>query len=145
MAQNITQKTEKTPLKYRFSFEKLIRDDLVAAMTVSGIVVHNRTIVGEEYACALVKKLHEEVNEVAAASDPQEIIEELADVFEVITAIAGAHGFDLQAIANKAQEKRAAKGGFSGGTYVEWIEMPANHPRAAYYLSRSVDYPVVGL
>ena len=137
------QKTEKTPLKYRFSFEKLIRDDLVDVMTHSGIAVEHRVMAGEEYVCALIKKLHEEVNEVATASDPKEILEELADVLEVMMAMAGAHGFDLQAIAKKAQEKKAAKGGFDQGTYVEWIEMPADHPRAAYYLSRSADYPLV--
>jgi hypothetical protein len=67
----------------------------------------------------------------------------LADVLEVMMAMAGAHGFDLQAIGKKAQEKREAKGGFDQGTYVKWVEMPTNHPMAAYYLSRLADYPLV--
>ena len=52
-----------------------------------------------------------------AALNDEAKCEELADVVEVIIALAGQHGCDDQALMELVSRKRAARGGFSEGFF----------------------------
>lgn len=60
-------------------------------------------------------KLAEEVGEVLSAVGAHELAEELADVLEVVAALAHTYGISSQRLDVVRDDKQAGRGGFSGG------------------------------
>ncbi|WP_230272938.1 nucleoside triphosphate pyrophosphohydrolase [Deinococcus sp. 6YEL10] len=69
-----------------------------------------RLLNGEEYRAALRAKLKEEVAEYLDSGDP----EELADVLEVVRALAALHGLTPGDLEVLRRAKADARGGFAG-------------------------------
>lgn len=91
-------------------YNKLVRDKIPEIIKAKGEKPVTRMLNLDEYKHSLETKLKEECNEVITA-DGQERIEELADVLEVLMALAKLEGASLDnvlAIANKKAEKRGA-------------------------------------
>ena len=63
--------------------------------------------------------MQEESDELRAAASPAEQGEELADVLEVLKAIASELGQPWDEIETTAAEKRAERGGFEAGIWLE--------------------------
>ena len=72
----------------KYTFNKLIRSKLPDRMAKEGVVVNSQKLEIEEYVVQLKQKIIEEANEVSEAKSREELITELADVLEVIYAIA---------------------------------------------------------
>ncbi len=68
---------------------------------------------------ALLAKLQEESDELRTAASPAEQSEELADVLEVLKAIASELGKPWDAIESAAAKKRAERGGFEAGIWLK--------------------------
>ena len=64
----------------------------------------------------LQKKLQEETQEVIEAA-PEDVLEELADVYEVLLALGAKYGHGFSSIQAYADQKRSTLGGFRDG----WI------------------------
>ena len=62
----------------------------------------------------LQAKLLEEAQEVVTAK-PEDVLEELADVYEVLLALGAKYGHALSSIQAYADQKRATLGGFRDG------------------------------
>jgi predicted house-cleaning noncanonical NTP pyrophosphatase (MazG superfamily) len=95
--------------------EKLVRDRIAEfALKQRGDVLVTRKASEEELLSLLKNKLVEEANEVLNANSIEELIEEMADVLEVMKAISV-----KQNITDEIFEKREAKflerGGFDDG------------------------------
>jgi predicted house-cleaning noncanonical NTP pyrophosphatase (MazG superfamily) len=73
----------------------------------------------------LKKKLVEEANEVLEARDVPYIIEELADVNEVIQSIMKIYGISKYQVELARTVKRESKGGFDEGLYLQTFSVPA--------------------
>lgn len=126
---------------FRFRFDKLIRDQMSVKMRKLGIDVMDRVMNTEEFQEKLKDKLHEEVTELCTAQTPEDVLEELADVYEVLLSIAKLHQFTAQEIENHAHHKRQEKGGFDARLYTDYVTIAANNPSLAYYKSRPDQYP----
>ncbi|HVK41826.1 MAG TPA: nucleoside triphosphate pyrophosphohydrolase, partial [Phenylobacterium sp.] len=96
----------------RFKVQKLIRDRLPQIMRSQGLAVFDRRLGDEEFVAALKDKLLEEAQEAREATSPAELADELADVMEVILALAQASGLSLDEIETRRIAKRAERGGF---------------------------------
>jgi hypothetical protein len=70
-----------------------------------------------------------------------ELIEELADVQEVVLALMSIHGLRREDIESRRLEKRAQYGAFDGRIYNEAIEVNEDNPATSYYLPRPDKYP----
>lgn len=90
---------------------KLVRDRIPEIIRATGRVPIVTTLSADGYRRALRRKLAEEASEVVGAEDAN-LLEELADVYEVLLAIAADTGASLDEIAAHAGRKRAARGGF---------------------------------
>lgn len=94
------------------TYNKLVRDKIPEIINTTGKTSITRVLEPEEYRKALQQKLREEAEEYLRAEDDQEALEELADLLEVIGALAvsgGSSWEELEAIrARKAEER----GGF---------------------------------
>ena len=124
----------------RFRVEKLIRDRLPQIMREQGLAVFERHLDDGEFAAELRRKLVEEAAE-AAAAEPQALAEELADVLEVVMALAATSGLTMSQVEARRLAKRAERGGFEARVYNAAIEAEPGSPAAEYYLARPEQYP----
>ena len=103
--------------------EKLIRDripDIAAARGQAPMTVRQAAVA--EMPGLLLAKLHEELAEVREA-DAGGVLEELADLLEVVFALAAWHGCDRGDLREIARAKAEARGGFDGR--LVWTAAPA--------------------
>ena len=96
-----------------------------------------------EFKNALLEKLQEEVEEVAAEKSESAFTEELADVLEVLRALAHNGGISFDEIETLCENKRKEKGGFTTPIRVNTISLEASHPDVTYYESKKEKYPEV--
>ncbi len=101
---------------------KLVRDRIPEIIEATGVEPQVRSLQGDELLDALIAKLGEEAAELRAAKD-SERVEELADVLEVIDALAAHLGISVQEVQQTAEIKRALRGGFGKGL---WLATPSN-------------------
>lgn len=146
--QKYLQKKESFPLKhvqegeigksiYHFQVQKLVRDKF-----------HNYPGTGDkilndsEYENEIKKKLLEEVNEIVNADNMEEIIEEFADLTEVINTY-----YDFKKISNEEVEKKRIQknkelGGFKRRVYHEYIKVNSQHVNFKHYIKNHKKYPL---
>lgn len=91
---------------------KLVRDKIPQIIQARGGKPIIRISDMAEYRELLRAKLIEEVNEVLAADD-KDAPEELADVFEVVLALASDHGLDADQLEKLRMVKAEERGGFT--------------------------------
>lgn len=127
--------------RLRFRVEKLIRDRLPEMMRRQGLAVFERRLDDAEFAAALAAKLAEEAEEARGAAGDAGLAEELADVLEVVHALARHHGLEIAEIEALRIAKRAERSGFDGRIYNEAVEAAEGDPAADYYLARPQQYP----
>jgi len=101
---------------------KLVRDQIPDIIRESGGSPESRVLNSSEYWLALVDKLHEEVEELQDATRLDRL-EEIADVFEVLLAIAKLDGHSLEDIQQTAVAKRLARGGFEKRVWLKNSEV----------------------
>lgn len=98
---------------------KLVRDRIPEIIFKNdGIKPRIRVLKQKEYRDELLKKLQEEVVEVLAAKKPKEILEELADVEEVIDALLASAKLTRKEISTVQKQKRKKRGGFLKRIYL---------------------------
>ncbi|HVY67905.1 MAG TPA: nucleoside triphosphate pyrophosphohydrolase [Patescibacteria group bacterium] len=93
---------------------KLVRDKIPQIIKAGGRTAKVRRIASDrQYLKHLLAKLQEETLEAAdAAYDPVHLLEELADVQEVLDAIADLPQFGRAALRRRQAAKRRQRGGF---------------------------------
>jgi predicted house-cleaning noncanonical NTP pyrophosphatase (MazG superfamily) len=129
----------------KFIGNKLARDKSLERLKEDGITAQYRMLSGHELREALQKKLVEEAQEVhdANPNDRQEIIDELADVLEVIDGLCKAYGISMQEVLKEKAARRESRGGFEDGFYLETFEMDENNPKAKYFRKYPHKYPEI--
>jgi predicted house-cleaning noncanonical NTP pyrophosphatase (MazG superfamily) len=107
--------------------------------------VHIETVVLNEkdFTKALKEKLLEEAKEVHDAITKDELVEELADLKEVMLAIMRQHQVQESEVEKKRIEKRMQKGGFDKGVFSKWIALQSTNHEIQYYLSKKDLYPEI--
>ncbi|MEV4888942.1 nucleoside triphosphate pyrophosphohydrolase [Nonomuraea sp. NPDC055795] len=96
---------------------KLVRDNIPEIIRQNGGEPVVRVLDLAEYRQALVEKLFEESAELRDAS-AGEVAGEIADVYEVLRAIAAVDGHDWDAIEKAAAAKREERGAFRDRLYL---------------------------
>jgi predicted house-cleaning noncanonical NTP pyrophosphatase (MazG superfamily) len=104
------------------SVGKLVRDKIPDIIRASGRTPRVTTLASREFQAALTDKLDEEVAELIAARTTDAVIEEAADVVEVLIAMAGEWGVNLDNILKAADRKRTDRGGFGRRLWLDGID-----------------------
>jgi len=93
---------------------KLVRDRIPEIVSTQGATYTVRLLDDAEFRSALLAKIQEEAVEAAEATDDQHLVEELADVLEVVHALAAGLVGGLDNVEAARVRKRAERGGFDG-------------------------------
>ncbi len=101
---------------------KLVRDKIPDIIRASGRTPVVTTLDTDAYRTALTDKLHEEVAELIAAKDAHAVIEEAADIVEVLAAIAAGYGASIDGIVDVARRKRVKRGGFDMRLWLNGVD-----------------------
>lgn len=89
-------------------YDKLVRDRIPEIIESSGNKCDIEVVSDEVALDYLYKKLNEEVSELIEDKN----LEEIADVMEVLFAIASKYGYNEKDVLDKRDEKKSARGGF---------------------------------
>lgn len=100
-------------------YDKLVRDKIPEVIEKNGETAITRILDDNEYRRELLWKLQEEVNEVMNSTSKEQLIEELADVLEVLKSIAKLENKTMADVMEAAQQKKLVKGGFEKRIYLE--------------------------
>lgn len=102
-------------------YNKLVRDRIPEIIEGNGEEPITRILNDEEYRSELIKKLNEEYDEVVNASG-EDIIEELADMLEVMESIANLQNKTLDNIIIEKEKNKNKRGGFSKKIFLEGVK-----------------------
>jgi predicted house-cleaning noncanonical NTP pyrophosphatase (MazG superfamily) len=104
------------------TYNKLVRDRIPEIITKNGESFNTRILTEEEYIKELKKKCYEELDEYAATDNDRDAVEELADLLELMYALAQVHGVDFYEIEKVRQEKAEKRGGFQERIFLIDVE-----------------------
>ena len=107
----------------RVYYNKLVRDAIPAIIERQGKACCISTLSEAAYQLALREKLLEEAVEAKDAPLDQ-LKEELADLYELLDALASAHGWSEAEVRQIQAKKRQARGGFGQRVFLEWVDEP---------------------
>lgn len=100
-------------------YNKLVRDKIPEIIENNGEIPIIRKLDDEEFKLELKRKLLEEYNEVVKAQTADELLEELADMLEIIATISQLENSNLSSVISIMNEKRQKRGGFSKKLFLE--------------------------
>jgi predicted house-cleaning noncanonical NTP pyrophosphatase (MazG superfamily) len=99
-------------------YNKLVRDLVPGILRASGHKLVTRTLVGKDLMDALRAKIDEEAAEYDAAIDDEHAAMELADLLEVVMALARRRGFSEARIEELRAAKVAQRGTFDRAVFL---------------------------
>ena len=105
----------------RLDYHKLVRDQIPRIIGAGGGQPVTRVLDQAGYLAALRAKLVEEAGEAQEAPDGQ-LRSELADVLEVLRALATAQGMSWEDVVAEATRKRDERGGFDQRIFLEYVD-----------------------
>ncbi|MGC0371469.1 MAG: hypothetical protein DGJ47_000158 [Rickettsiaceae bacterium] len=126
----------------KYLFNKLVRDKIPARMVQEGVKINSSALSNQEYIKALKLKIVEESKEVQDAASLDELKVELADVLEVVHAIAEASNITIDEIESERLIKRSINGRFTADYYINYIELKENNHKVINYLNSKNKYYV---
>lgn len=100
------------------SYQKLVRDRIPEIITASGKKPVTHILDETAYIAELDCKLNEE----CAEYQESKTLEELADMLEVMYAIAEARGYSVAELEEVRKKKTAERGGFRDRVYLDGVE-----------------------
>ncbi len=107
----------------KFLVQKLVRDNLNPDGDFQGI----RQLNDEEFILALKDKLVEEALEAKDASTREELIDELADIYDIVSYICETKQINQHEIEASRDLKHTKRGGFDKRQYVESVSFSEEH------------------
>ena len=126
-----------------FKQNKLFRDKISNILEPLGSRLYWIELSDQEFQKQLSLKLIEEAHEVQHATTKENMLEELADVLEVVDALRKSHWFTTKELNDCKLKKRKEKGGFDGKRFITVAEHPVGSLAEKYCLANSDKYPEI--
>jgi predicted house-cleaning noncanonical NTP pyrophosphatase (MazG superfamily) len=104
------------------TYHKLVRDQIPQIIENTGKKFSTEILNDQDYIKYLKEKSYEELNEYCAAESNEEAVEELADLLEIIQALAKHHGSSIEEVESVRKEKAEKRGGFEEKIFLIEVE-----------------------
>ncbi len=99
-------------------YNKLVRDWIPQVIEATGKTCVTSVLEPSEYLGEIKTKMLEEALEFQEASSPQEAVEELADILELVHTALAVYGVSYEQLEQVRVQKKDKRGGFSQGIYL---------------------------
>lgn len=99
-------------------YRKLVRDRIPEICEADGNDAVIKTLTLKQFQEELRRKFLEEAKEIKNAKNKKELIEELADILELVDALSESLGVPRYALERTQREKRQKRGGFKKKIYL---------------------------
>ena len=106
-------------------YNKLVRDRIPEIIQAAGRECAIEILSELDYQQALQQKLIEEAQEAATADPTSTLIQELADLYEVIDTLMTVHQIDRSTILQVQAKRRSERGGLDQRIFLHWVEADA--------------------
>lgn len=93
-------------------YNKLVRNLIPEIIEKDGKNCSTKILNDENYEKELKKKMYEELEEYIEAENNEAALEELADILELMHALAKVHGSDIATVEKIREQKQIKRGGF---------------------------------
>lgn len=104
------------------TYNKLVRDKIPQIIEATGKNYTTKTLTDQDYIIYLKEKSYEELDELFAANLREDSVEELADLLEIIHALANYHQSSIEEVEKVRQEKAEKRGGFQERIFLVNVE-----------------------
>lgn len=104
------------------TYNMLVRDKIPKIIESKGNKFSTKVLNDEDYIKYLKVKAYEELDEYCAAETDGEAVEELADLLEVIRALAKQHGSSIEEVEAVRIDKAEKRGGFEEKVFLIGVE-----------------------
>ncbi|MGP4066138.1 MazG-like family protein [Oceanobacillus sp. M65] len=104
------------------TYNKLVRDKIPEIIKDTGKDFKTEILSNDRYIEELKAKLNEEITEYIETTTDTDALEELADVLELMHALAGVHGASFDEIEKVRKEKADKRGGFTDRIFLIEVE-----------------------
>jgi len=127
----------------KFKFDKLVRDKIVDGIKEAGNIPHYKKLSNKAFVEELKKKILEEALEIPKTKDKAELVEELADLKEIIDSLLKSLAVSKKEIQIIQKEKNKKRGAFKKQLYIDFVEVADDSEWVAYYLKNPDKYPQI--
>lgn len=103
-------------------YNKLIRDKIPEIIAQDNAIPKVSILSPERFREELNRKILEEAQELKEAQSREDVINELADIKEILLAIAVSEGIDWEEVEQKRKTKLAKRGGFENKLFLEEVQ-----------------------
>lgn len=103
-------------------YNKLVRDKIPEIIRQDHKTCTTKVLDDNQYVIELKKKLKEELQEYNGATSDDEALEELADILELMHALAEIHGADIEKVEEIRKDKANKRGGFKERIFLIEVE-----------------------
>lgn len=103
-------------------YNKLVRDRIPEIIARDGKQCSTKILDSHDYIQELKKKSFEELEEYMNAKNDEDAIEELADVLEILHALAECHGATIEKVEEIRKQKAEKRGGFKEKIFLIEVE-----------------------
>jgi predicted house-cleaning noncanonical NTP pyrophosphatase (MazG superfamily) len=103
-------------------YNKLVRDRIPEIIEKDGKKLSTKILSDNDYIKALKEKSFEELNEFVNTENDADAIEELADLLEIIHALAECHGASIDKVEEIRKKKAEKRGGFKEKIFLIGVE-----------------------
>jgi len=104
----------------KIHYNKLIRDKIPSRIKKGGAKASYRILNKKSFEKELIKKVEEEASGLVTAKSKKELINELADITEVIEEIKKVKKINTRQINSARKKNMAKKGGFKKRIFLRW-------------------------
>jgi predicted house-cleaning noncanonical NTP pyrophosphatase (MazG superfamily) len=103
-------------------YNKLVRDRIPEIIEKDEKKCTTRILSNDEYIESLKEKSFEELNEYVSTKNNEDALEELADLLEIIHALAECHGASFDKVEEIRKKKAEKRGGFKEKIFLIEVE-----------------------
>ncbi|MBX0358358.1 nucleoside triphosphate pyrophosphohydrolase [Halobacillus sp. Nhm2S1] len=103
-------------------YNKLVRDLIPKIIEDQGKFLKTKILSDEAFRKELRTKLKEEMNEYLEADNDKDAVEELADLLELMNALAKQHGSSIQEVEEIRKRKAEKRGAFEEKVFLVHVE-----------------------
>lgn len=103
-------------------YNKLVRDNIIDIILEDNEVPNYRILNDNDFIIALKEKFIEESEEIVEAKTKDDVINELADILELVDSLSEQYNISEEELKNKKEDKKIKRGGFNKKIFLEYSD-----------------------